>query len=218
MSAEPVPPDFADLFAKIAAAFRYDDSIRWFDATRLRFVEAVNRGTKPTVFAFVYEPTGRHLFLDDRGRTYRFTRPADPTKSMGTFSLSYGGVGHGIEALRPPPPTTEPGSCFWNEDFFDDIDDLRCSTACYGDGMRREITQRELRNQSGEIMRALDNGDEFVITRNGVPVGELRPFRRRQFTPTDEFLEAMRGAPQIDYQRWRADVDRYVDQDPTPRG
>lgn len=39
--------------------------------------------------------------------------------------------------------------------------------------MAREITQRELRNESGEIMRALDPGETFVVTRNGVPVGEL---------------------------------------------
>ena len=32
-----------------------------------------------------------------------------------------------------------------------------------------------------EIMRALDRGEEFIVTRNGVPVGELRPFRKRRF-------------------------------------
>jgi len=31
--------------------------------------------------------------------------------------------------------------------------------------MSREITQRELRNQSGEIMRDLDDGETFVVTR-----------------------------------------------------
>jgi antitoxin (DNA-binding transcriptional repressor) of toxin-antitoxin stability system len=35
--------------------------------------------------------------------------------------------------------------------------------------MAREITQRELRNSSGEVMRALDRGEAFVVTRNGVP-------------------------------------------------
>ncbi len=41
--------------------------------------------------------------------------------------------------------------------------------------MSRQITQRELRNESGRIMRALDSGKSFIITRNGVPVGELIP-------------------------------------------
>ncbi|PYQ81141.1 MAG: hypothetical protein DMG01_04830, partial [Acidobacteria bacterium] len=39
------------------------------------------------------------------------------------------------------------------------------------------ITQRELRNDSGRIMRALDRGKAFIVTRNGVPVGELIPVR-----------------------------------------
>jgi antitoxin (DNA-binding transcriptional repressor) of toxin-antitoxin stability system len=30
-------------------------------------------------------------------------------------------------------------------------------------------------------MRALDAGDSFVVTRNGVPVGELAPVHRRGF-------------------------------------
>ena len=39
--------------------------------------------------------------------------------------------------------------------------------------MARDLTQRELRNDSGEIMRALDAGETFRVTRNGVPVGDL---------------------------------------------
>ena len=47
--------------------------------------------------------------------------------------------------------------------------------------MARSITERELRNESGEIMRALGRVETFVVTRNGVPVGELTPLRQRQF-------------------------------------
>jgi prevent-host-death family protein len=83
--------------------------------------------------------------------------------------------------------------------------------------MTRKLTQRELRNDSGEIMRALDQGEDFIVTRNGKPVGELRPYRPRQFVPRDVLLDAFRGAPSIDYGEFRADIDRYVDQDPTPR-
>lgn len=80
------------------------------------------------------------------------------------------------------------------------------------------ITQRELRNESGEIMRALDRGESFVVTRNGVPVGELMPIRRRRFVPAEEAVAAFRGAPPLDYARFRRDLDELVDQDPTPRG
>lgn len=79
------------------------------------------------------------------------------------------------------------------------------------------ITQRELRNDSGEIMRALDRGESFVVTRNGVPVGELMPIRRRRFVPAEEAVAAFRGAPPLDYARFRHDLDGLVDQDPTPR-
>ncbi len=81
----------------------------------------------------------------------------------------------------------------------------------------REITQRQLRNESGEIMRELDRGESFVVTRNGNPVGELRPIRRRRFVPAEVAIAAFSGMGHIDYQEFRADIDRYVDQDPTPR-
>lgn len=82
----------------------------------------------------------------------------------------------------------------------------------------REITQRELRNESGEIMRALDAGESFLVTRNGVGVGELVPLRRGRFVRSDILVQVFRGAPAIDYDRFRSDVDRILDQDPTPRG
>jgi antitoxin (DNA-binding transcriptional repressor) of toxin-antitoxin stability system len=69
-------------------------------------------------------------------------------------------------------------------------------------------------------MRALDDGEDFIVTRNGRPVGELRPIRRRKgpFIPKEDFFAAFEGSPHIDYEEFRADIDRYVDQDPTPRG
>jgi antitoxin (DNA-binding transcriptional repressor) of toxin-antitoxin stability system len=72
--------------------------------------------------------------------------------------------------------------------------------------MPREITQRELRNGSGDIMRALDRGESFVVTRNGVPVGELIPVRRRRFVATEAALAVFAGAPRIDVARFRADL------------
>lgn len=83
--------------------------------------------------------------------------------------------------------------------------------------MRKTITQRELRNSSGDIMRALDRGETFIVTRNGVPVGELRPLPR-QFVSADAVATAFRGAAPIDRERFRSDLDAFVDQDPAPRG
>jgi antitoxin (DNA-binding transcriptional repressor) of toxin-antitoxin stability system len=82
----------------------------------------------------------------------------------------------------------------------------------------REVTQRELRNDSGEIMRALDRGESFLVTRNGVPVGELRPLQRRTFVSAEAAAASFRGAAPLDHDRFRADVDRWVDQRATVRG
>jgi antitoxin (DNA-binding transcriptional repressor) of toxin-antitoxin stability system len=95
-------------------------------------------------------------------------------------------------------------------------EDMLCRTRATL-GAMREITQRQLRNDSGEIMRELDGGESFIVTRNGAPVGELRPIRRRQFVPKAEVLAAFSGVGHIDYKQFRADIDRFVDQDPTPR-
>ena len=91
------------------------------------------------------------------------------------------------------------------------------SHACYTGSMAKVITQRTLRNESGEIMRGLDRGESYIVTRNGVPVGELMPVRRREAVPAEMLLAALAGAPRIDPIRFRKDVDELIDQDPRPR-
>ena len=84
--------------------------------------------------------------------------------------------------------------------------------------MTRRISQRELRNDSGRIMRALDRGSTFIVTRNGIPVAELTPLRGRRFVAADAALAAFVGAPRLSAPRFRRDVDALIDQDPAPRG
>ena len=81
----------------------------------------------------------------------------------------------------------------------------------------REITQRELRNDSGAIMRGLDAGESFLVTRNGVGVGELVPLHRSRFVRTDLLVDIAYASADVDYSRFREDVDALVDQDLTPR-
>ncbi|WP_020576141.1 type II toxin-antitoxin system Phd/YefM family antitoxin [Actinopolymorpha alba] len=80
-----------------------------------------------------------------------------------------------------------------------------------------EITQRELRNDSGAIMRAVERGESFTITRNGTPVGRLIPLRRRTYVPREEVLAAFATAPVLDAERFRRDIDTVADQDPFRR-
>ncbi|HEU5152112.1 MAG TPA: type II toxin-antitoxin system prevent-host-death family antitoxin [Iamia sp.] len=83
--------------------------------------------------------------------------------------------------------------------------------------MAEEISQRELRNDSGEIMRRLDRGESFVITRRGTPVGELVPLRRHRFLPAEAAVALFAGAPPVDLARLRDDLDAHAGQDPEPR-
>lgn len=79
--------------------------------------------------------------------------------------------------------------------------------------MERSVNQRELRNDSGEIMRAVEAGETFVVTRNGIPMAELRPLRRRTAVPTVAALAEVQRLPAVDAARLRADVDLVLDQE-----
>lgn len=68
----------------------------------------------------------------------------------------------------------------------------------------RTIGQRELRNDNAKIMREVEEGQSFVITRNGRPVAELVPIRRKRIT-VREAQERMRKLPPIDVEQWYRD-------------
>jgi prevent-host-death family protein len=77
-----------------------------------------------------------------------------------------------------------------------------------------EITQRDLRNRSKEIMDAVENGQAFTVTRDGHRIGELVPLRRRRrFVPRAEFAAMSRTASAVDPSAFRADQDAAGDQD-----
>jgi prevent-host-death family protein len=78
--------------------------------------------------------------------------------------------------------------------------------------MSRIISQRELRNDSAAILREVQAGETVTVTRNGVPVAELRPIQPRRFAPRAVIAEAAARAPRVDAARFRADLDAVVDQ------
>jgi prevent-host-death family protein len=75
------------------------------------------------------------------------------------------------------------------------------------------IPQRELRNENARIIQAVVDGESFVVTRNGIPVAELRPisFSRRTLVPKAELVALAVGGPHVDLAEFRADLDRAVD-------
>ena len=78
--------------------------------------------------------------------------------------------------------------------------------------MSKTINQRELRHASAKVLREVQAGQTFVITRNGEPVAELRPIQPRRFAPRAVIAEAAAHAARIDAARFRADIDAVVDQ------
>jgi len=82
---------------------------------------------------------------------------------------------------------------------------------CYIARMKT-ITQRELRNDSAAILREVQAGRTLIVTRNGVPVAELRPIQRQRFVPRAPIAEAAARAPRMDIGRFRADLDAFIDQ------
>jgi prevent-host-death family protein len=89
-----------------------------------------------------------------------------------------------------------------------------CATRCYG-GCVKTISQRELRNDNAKVMRGVEEGETYTVTRRGVPVALLvplpsaadlrcdRPAKRRPEyatqsrvctkAPTSELLTDLRG-------------------------
>ena len=49
----------------------------------------------------------------------------------------------------------------------------------------KTIAQRALRNESGEVLRQAETGEQFVITVNGRPVAQLGPYERRHWVGVD---------------------------------
>ncbi len=87
------------------------------------------------------------------------------------------------------------------------------STKCYRGSMSNpEITQRDLRARSREIMDAVEHGQSFTVTRDGHRIGELIPLRRRRrFVSRQEFAAMSRNAPEVDLAAFRADQGTAAD-------
>ena len=76
-----------------------------------------------------------------------------------------------------------------------------------------EIAQRELRNDNAEIIRRVEAGETFTVTRNGIPVAELRPLPagRQRVVHRAHLAEVARRLEPLDGQRLRAELDDVAD-------
>lgn len=72
------------------------------------------------------------------------------------------------------------------------------------------VTVRDLRNKGGEILDRVARGESLVVTRDGDPVAELSPLRRRS-APPSELIARRRALPPVDVDALRRDVDEVLD-------
>jgi prevent-host-death family protein len=79
--------------------------------------------------------------------------------------------------------------------------------------MATPVSQRELRNESGAIMRRVQQGERFTVTRNGVPVadlvphGESGPDRPPRFIPVAQIATGTSGLPSWDTARFARELE-----------
>jgi antitoxin (DNA-binding transcriptional repressor) of toxin-antitoxin stability system len=62
-------------------------------------------------------------------------------------------------------------------------------------------------------MDALESGEDFVITRNGVPVGELTPIRRSRQLTAEDVVREFAGLSGKTAQAMRDEADRVFGSD-----
>jgi prevent-host-death family protein len=76
-----------------------------------------------------------------------------------------------------------------------------------------EVPQRELRNDNADIIRRVEAGEVFTVTRNGVPVAELRPLPpgRSRIVPRHRLAEMAARVDRIDRAALRAELDDVTD-------
>jgi prevent-host-death family protein len=73
-----------------------------------------------------------------------------------------------------------------------------------------EITVRELRNRGGDVLERVARGEALTVTRDGAPIAELRPLRRRPI-PAAVLLDRWRVLPVVDPAKLKADIDDVLD-------
>lgn len=69
---------------------------------------------------------------------------------------------------------------------------------------------RQLRNEGAAVIDRVLSGEHITITRDGEPVAELSPLRRRPLH-RDVLMQRFRTLPSMDPARLRADIDAIID-------
>jgi prevent-host-death family protein len=86
--------------------------------------------------------------------------------------------------------------------------------------MTEKVSQRELRNDNAELMRRVEAGESFTVTRRGVPLADLIPHREQErralFIPAGVLVDALTGLPAWDVDEFgsaQREFDQLADDD-----
>lgn len=77
--------------------------------------------------------------------------------------------------------------------------------------MSREVIESEFRNDVAAILREVEAGRTIIVTRNGIPIAEVRPLGPNRFVTRGTIADAAASAPRVDAGRFRADIDAVID-------
>lgn len=75
----------------------------------------------------------------------------------------------------------------------------------------REVTVRDLRNHGGRVLDRVTRGETLTVTKDGSPIAELHPLRRRSL-PASELIARAKRTPTVDPEQLRRDIDAILDQ------
>lgn len=77
----------------------------------------------------------------------------------------------------------------------------------------KTITQREFRNNSAAVMDAVEAGETYQITRDGIAVAELRPLPRRRRLTAEEPVARHRRLLRVNHELMRQETDEFFGTD-----
>lgn len=76
--------------------------------------------------------------------------------------------------------------------------------------MNERVSVRDLRNKGGAVIDAVARGSAVTITRDGVPVAELRALPPASLTG-HELIRRRKTLPRVDPAALRSDIDHLLD-------
>ncbi|WP_259783398.1 type II toxin-antitoxin system Phd/YefM family antitoxin [Brachybacterium muris] len=73
-----------------------------------------------------------------------------------------------------------------------------------------DVTIRDLRNRSADVLRRVAHGESLTVTKDGEPVASVVPLPRKSLN-VEELISRRRSLPRVDADELKADIDELID-------